>query len=737
AYAVSYYGAIEPDRVVKRNLIKYLIQAPLMGTAAIGLILIVPRFEQLFNLPQDSLVIFAAIISIVLFQVIVSLAKPLLDVLSDWEDRREVAWLQRLDERLLTRGDEAQLLENILAAMCDLLRSPQGFVLVAEGEQLKVESSVGARAAVLAQMRDEDVRQVVQARQSSFTVLNGVWLRPLVHRESDSLLGVLGIASTLHPDDLGEREREVVERLTRQAERTLEDRQLQAVITGALQELRPEIESLQRYRSHTPYVGSARAASDGDNKISAPEFPQWVHDALKHYWGGPKLSESPLLGLQVVRDALSHHEQSPTKALRSVLLEAIELLRPPGEPDLHAREWVLYNILHLKFIEGRRIREIAERLAMSESDLYRKQRVAIEEVARTLATMEQQVVANGNGTTEKSALETRGESRGLFAVSQIFGMKSSRLEGFYRRPLAERAQLITEWAALDQDDVTAVQSGGLAPDAADTMVENAVGVFSLPLGIATNFLINGEGYLIPMVIEEPSVIAACSFAAKLARSGGGFQAWASEPLMISQIQVLDVPDFDRAAHAILVHKHELMQQADATHPSLVARGGGARDIEVRRLMQTAVGPMLIVHLVLDVRDAMGANIVNTAAEALAPTIEQLTGGRVLLRILSNLSDRRMAGARCRIPFDALATDALDGRSVAEGIVAAWAFADADPYRAATHNKGVMNGIDAVLLATGNDWRAIEAGAHAYAARDGQYRSMTTWTTDDGQQTEEG
>ena len=402
AYAVSYYGAIEPDRVVKRNLIKYLIQAPLMGTAAIGLILIVPRFEQLFNLPQDSLVIFAAIISIVLFQVIVSLAKPILDVLSDWEDRREVAWLQRLDERLLTRSDEVQLLENVLAALCDLLRAGQGYVLIGSNGQLVLESFVGARGAVLALVQDADVQSVVQARQKSFTRLNGVWLRPLFNRESDTVVGLLGIAGALLPEELSERERDVVERLVYQSERTLADRQLQAVIFSALQELRPEIESLQRYRATTPYVGSARASDAGDGRFQSPEFPQWVHEALKHYWGGPKLSESPLLELKVVHEALGDHEQSPTKALRSVLLEAIELLRPPGDPDVHARDWVLYNILHMKFIEGRRIREIAERLAMSESDLYRKQRVAIEEVARNLATMEQKVAAGSNGASGAS-----------------------------------------------------------------------------------------------------------------------------------------------------------------------------------------------------------------------------------------------------------------------------------------------------------------------------------------------
>lgn len=315
---------------------------------------------------------------------------------------------------------------------------------------------------------------------------------------------------------------------------------------------------------------------------------------------------------------------------------------------------------------------------------------------------------------------------GFFVSKLLMANKSSRLEGFYKKALDERARLVMDWAALDETDYQAVQRGGLSLDVADTLIENAIGLYSLPMGIATNFLINGKDYLIPMVIEEPSVVAACSFAAKLARAGGGFQAWASEPIMIAQIQVLKVPDLDAAADTILKHKLELIQQANAIHPNLVARGGGTRDVEVRVLRKTAVGPMLIVHLLIDVRDAMGANIVNTTAEALAPTIEALSGGRVLLRILSNLSDRRMAGARCQILFDALSMAELDGNTVAEGIVAAWAFADADPYRAATHNKGALNGIDAVLLATGNDWRAIEAGAHAYAAREGQYRSLTKW-----------
>ena len=287
--------------------------------------------------------------------------------------------------------------------------------------------------------------------------------------------------------------------------------------------------------------------------------------------------------------------------------------------------------------------------------------------------------------------------------------------------------MVQEWAGLTQTDYEALTNGGLSLCSADSLIENAIGIYSLPLGIATNFLVNQIDYLIPMAIEEPSVIAACSFAAKLARAGGGFTSWADEPVMIGQIQVLQLPDVDAAAQTILLHADELLALANASHPALVERGGGARSLEMHIVRSSVVGPMLIVHLLIDVRDAMGANIINTAAEALAPHIEVLTGGRVLLRILSNLTDRRMAGARCAIPLSALKTEQLDGRSVAEGVVAAWAMADADPYRAATHNKGVMNGIDAVLVATGNDWRAIEAGAHAFAAREGRYSSLTRWT----------
>ncbi len=308
--------------------------------------------------------------------------------------------------------------------------------------------------------------------------------------------------------------------------------------------------------------------------------------------------------------------------------------------------------------------------------------------------------------------------------------RSSRLPGFYQKSLAERARIIGEIVSLTDAEQASLLNGGLPAEQADQMVENALGVYALPLGIATNFQINGRDYLIPMVVEEPSVIAACSFAAKLARAGGGFTTSSDEPLMIGQIQVLAVDNVYAAAGRLWEIREKLISEANDPTSSIVKRGGGARSLELRPYLDSPVGPMLVVHLLYDVRDAMGANAINTACERIAPLVEQTTGGRVNLRILSNLSDRRKAVAECRIPAKELATGDLSGDQVAKAIVEAGVFAEIDPYRATTHNKGVMNGIDAVCIATGNDWRALEAGAHAYAARSGQYRSLTTWRQDD-------
>jgi hydroxymethylglutaryl-CoA reductase len=313
---------------------------------------------------------------------------------------------------------------------------------------------------------------------------------------------------------------------------------------------------------------------------------------------------------------------------------------------------------------------------------------------------------------------------------------TSRLSGFYQKSVAERTAIIARFASLTPEEIAALHCG-LTMTQADKMIENVVGCYGLPLGIGTNFIVNGREVLVPMVVEEPSVVAAVSFAAKLARAGGGFRTGSTRSIMIAQVQLLDVPDFTAAQERILAAKPELLAAAN-TSATIAARGGGPVDIEVRWLPDTPTAPMLIVHLLFDVLDAMGANAVNTAAEAIAPHLERLTGGRALLRILSNLTDQRRAWAEVTIPASAFSSIEAAGEEVIAGIAHANAFAVADPYRAATHNKGILNGIDAVAIATGNDWRAIEAGAHAYAARNGQYRALTEWRviTDDAATTDQ-
>ncbi len=308
--------------------------------------------------------------------------------------------------------------------------------------------------------------------------------------------------------------------------------------------------------------------------------------------------------------------------------------------------------------------------------------------------------------------------------------RGSRIAGFYNLSLEERLIELAKRGDLSPEDLAALDgTAGLTVFQAEHMIENAIGLHALPLGIALNFVINRREILIPMVIEEPSVVAGVSFMAKLARAGGGFQAQTTPPEMIAQIQILDVPDLPVAQQVILEQKESLLANVGEIDPVLKQLGGGPRDLEVRLIPDSPIGAFLVVHLIYDVRDAMGANALNTAAERLAPRLASLSGGRVHLRILSNLADRRLASARCVIPLAELAFDDYSAEEVREGIIAAWAFAVVDPYRAATHNKGIMNGVDAVVIATGNDWRAVEAGAHAYAARDGRYTSLSSWGRD--------
>ncbi len=314
------------------------------------------------------------------------------------------------------------------------------------------------------------------------------------------------------------------------------------------------------------------------------------------------------------------------------------------------------------------------------------------------------------------------------AVSGVVpAVRSSRIPGFYKEPMERRQRLVAVASGVEHAALArAVDRGGLDATTADKTVENVLGTYALPFAVGLNVKINGLDRLVPMVVEEPSVVAAMSNAARMIREGGGFDAESDAPLMVAQVQLWDVRDPEAAAARVEAAEGDLRALADDAVPGLVARGGGARAIETRDLGDG----LFVVHVVVDVRDAMGANLVNSVAERLAPALASLTGGEVGLRILTNLSDRRRVRVRCRVPAGALATETRSGDEVRDGVVRASRFAERDPYRAATHNKGIMNGVDAVVMATGNDWRAVEAGAHAFAARNGRYEPLATWRADE-------
>jgi hydroxymethylglutaryl-CoA reductase len=301
--------------------------------------------------------------------------------------------------------------------------------------------------------------------------------------------------------------------------------------------------------------------------------------------------------------------------------------------------------------------------------------------------------------------------------------RSSTIASLYKLPLEERLRIVKEFAGLTSEEAQTLANGTMPTATAQRMIENVISMFPIPLGIATNFLVNGRDYLVPMAIEEPSVVAAASNAAKMARPTGGFTATSTEPVMISQIQIVKCPSPKDAEKEILSARNEILEKANQQDPTLLSMGGGAKDLRVR-ILPSQVGTLVIVELLVDCRDAMGANVVNTMAEAVAPMVEKISKGQARLRIISNLADRRVAKATTTV-----SKEVLGGEDIVDGIVEAYAFAAADPYRCATHNKGVMNGVTAVCLATGNDTRAIEAGAHAYAARTGHYSPLTTWKKD--------
>jgi len=312
-------------------------------------------------------------------------------------------------------------------------------------------------------------------------------------------------------------------------------------------------------------------------------------------------------------------------------------------------------------------------------------------------------------------------------------MEVSRIPGFYKSSVAERLNILNERKVIDEEDYLTLLNnlGTLNLEEADKMIENVINVFGLPMGLGLNFLINGKDYIIPMVVEEPSIVAAVSSAAKIVRETGGFKSESDDPILIGQIQILDIDHPSKVQNALLQNKNEIINLANSLHPNMVARGGGAKDLEVIIFPNsTSRGDMVVVHLLVDTRDAMGANLVNSMCEGVSSLIEKISGGKVFLRILSNLTDRSVVRASCTIPCELLKGKGYSGEEVRDGIILANEFALADRYRAATHNKGIMNGVDPVAIATGNDWRALEAAAHAYAARGGSYASLTKWTKND-------
>jgi len=409
-YAVAYHGVLTPDRVIKHTMIHYLLRGPVVGIAIIALMLVIPHVERILGLPRDTVLIFTVIIGIVLFQVIINVAKPYIDRLIYRQDRDELIWIQTLDQRLFTTTDLEQLLENLLTTVCDFLRVRTGFIVAMEDHELRIRVFCGSRdraehflsranlteiVALFAEQRKSQGRRGA-LDNDAFVLHNGYWLLALNTKDNKETLGIMGIEAQMRKLYLSPRELETISELASQAERALEDTRLQQEIFGTLQRLAPEIEALQRLRSTPHYARSGRLGTLEGSPVDSPEFPQWVKEALNDYWGGPRLSKSPLLRLKLVAHALEQNDGVPSKALRAVLHDAIERLKPVGERRYTATEWLIYNILEMRFLKGAKTRDVAQRLAISESDFYRKQRVAIAELSRSLSDMEREA-SRSNG----------------------------------------------------------------------------------------------------------------------------------------------------------------------------------------------------------------------------------------------------------------------------------------------------------------------------------------------------
>ncbi len=394
AYSVAYFGVLTPDRVVKHSLIHYLLRGPFVGGMVIFAMLTIPRVQRILGLPRDTVLIFAVAGLIVFLQLAVNRLKPVIDRIIYRQDQEEISWIQTLDRRLLTTADLSGFLENTLAAMCDLLQVRTAFVAVWAGGEYRLEAECGARAEAERFLEEENLNALTTAagseeNGSGFMAADGFWLVPLHSQTSDVRLGILGVRARAAIPDLKPEEQKLAALLIGKAREAMEDRYLQQNVFDTLRRILPDIERLRRWRDVTRYAGSPPMEIIGDSPIYSPEFQQWVKDALSHYWGGPKLTESPLLSLRIVQAALREHGGNPSYALRQVLTQAIEGLRPEGERKMTTADWILYNILEMRFLRGLRVRDIAGRLAMSESDMYRKQRVAINQVAQVLADLEQ------------------------------------------------------------------------------------------------------------------------------------------------------------------------------------------------------------------------------------------------------------------------------------------------------------------------------------------------------------
>ena len=388
AYTIAYQGATSPDRIIKHNLVHYLLRGPLVATLVVGLMLSVPVAERWLGLTRETTLFATVIVAIVILELVINLSKPYIDKIIFWSDRHELERINELDKRLLTTSDLRQLLENVVSATCDLLRVQTGFIVAPEGGDWRLESVVGSRESVRHFIQSANLTEITLNQASSgFVTHADFWMWLLRSRSGEDVIGVMGIAARTTAPDLSEHETSLVNTLAKQAELALEDRQLQQGVFTMLEDISSEIELLQRARQ--PRYTGTTAQEPAEEVASSAEYHRAVKDALDHYWGGPKLTENPLLKMRIVQESLDEFEGNPTRALRAQIAHAIESMKPDGKRSLTAPEWLLYNILELKVIQGKKVREIAYQLAMSESDVYRKQRVAIQEVAKTLATMEE------------------------------------------------------------------------------------------------------------------------------------------------------------------------------------------------------------------------------------------------------------------------------------------------------------------------------------------------------------